>query len=278
MTDPQDYNSIVEAIRLQLNVPQQRDIYNSIPMFIKFEEETLRSTIRAPQHIHTVTLTVERLADGQSRVEAPADLLEVINLRAVGPNGGFMSANDFSPYTMDTIEITNVGREGYLRILRAQSGDFSTRDYTTFDSAAYWFDSRYFYIAPAPENMQSIELVYYRSEPLLGTTANAINSDGVAVNAEGETMAQYLARVPSGTFVQDTFVVSRNWYTDVFSKGMVYGACLHAKPFLRSGDERLQSWAELYALAHQELELLIDNFEVNQPHQLWIQNTYSSNI
>ena len=72
----QDYNSLQEAMRLELNVDDDM-ITNSIPLFIQLAEESFEKRIRAPIQRTRRILTV----DSDSKVEVPSDLLQVINLR-----------------------------------------------------------------------------------------------------------------------------------------------------------------------------------------------------
>ena len=72
----QDYNSLIEAVRLELNVDDDR-INSSIPFFIQMSEQSFQTRIRAPIQRARMLLTI----DDQSRVDVPEDLLQVINLR-----------------------------------------------------------------------------------------------------------------------------------------------------------------------------------------------------
>ena len=73
----QSYHSLIAAIRLEINVPEDDETNDTICRFIQEAEESFQTRIRAPIQRQTRILTV----DANSRVEIPQDLLQVINLR-----------------------------------------------------------------------------------------------------------------------------------------------------------------------------------------------------
>lgn len=275
VTRIQDYNSLVEAVRLQLNTRSNPEIDNSIPLFIQLTEESFKTRIRAPQQRRTVTLTV----DSSSRIQPPGDLLEVLNLRY---SGGTTVTATRGRFERADIEILNANYEEYRRVLEAeQNGVYTNRDSFSFDSAVFWFDNRYFHLAPAFPSGAEMELVYYKSIPQLGTQFLLTDSAGNPLNDQGQTAEQWIAQGGGNTrdnFVQATRTTLRNWFTNVVPQLLLYGACLKAAPYLKEAEGKVEMWKQLYAEAEAETHTLIDMFENDQPHVLFIENAYSSNI
>ena len=265
-----DYNAIVEAVRLQLNVRDNQEINDSVPLFMQLTEDSIKMRIRAPALIARRVLTV----DTEGRVTPPSDLLEIISVRFNGTDSSNTGA-----FAEDVIEILNANYEEYQRVLRADREQH--RDRLSFDSAVYWFDSRYLFFAPAYTAGSEIEITYYKREPRLGEVVNITDFDGNELNSAGQTEAQWIAASTSNTaanFVVDTQVTTSNWFSDTAPQMLLYGACLRARTYLRDDDSRLKQWAELYVQAEKELQDLIDSFEDRQAHSLYIQNTYADKI
>ena len=271
VTKIQDYNSLVESIRLQLNVRSQPEINNSIPMFIQLVEESFKTRIRAPQQRRVRTFTV----DSSSRIQPPADLMEIINIRVSADE----STNQ-GTFSNDIIEILNANYEEYQRVLRANNanGTSYNSDVDAFDTAVYWFDNRYFHFAPEYDEGTIIEMVYYAAIPQLGDTVMVTDSAGNPLDSEGRTRQEWEdAGSPGGTFTQDEQTVTSNWFTAVAPQLLMYGALLKAAPFLNN-DPRVPMWEEAYVFAEKEVHDFIATFEDSQPHVLYIQNAYSSQI
>ena len=266
-----DYNSVVEAVRLQLNVRNNPEINDSIPLFIQLTEESFKTRIRAPQMRMTTILTV----DSESRIRPPGDLIEVINLRLnsdVSPRAGV--------FGNEVIEILNSNYEEFQRVRAAgRANNNFTNDSNAFESAVYWFDSTYFHLAPTYEAGTEIELVYYKVIPQLGSSVLLTDANGNPVNAAGQTLAQWTAAGNTAdSFVQASQTVTRNWFTSAVPQLLVYGACLRGKVYLRDDDPRIAQWEEMYAQAELEVHEYINTFEDSQPHAIYITNTYSMNI
>lgn len=240
----QDRTSLIEAVRLNLNVDDD-EINRSVPLFIQLAEESFKTRLRVPQQRKRVILRT----DTQSRILIPEDLLEVINLRqnSDAPSGGTTDIR-----SRGVIEILNGNYEEYQRLLRFDTGSnyVGVNDYNAFDAPVFWYDSQYFWIAPEyPENTE-MELWYYALIPALGSTA-------------------MIGGVPT--------VVETNWYTVSAPQMLLYGALCKAEAYLKD-DERIEQWKQMFAEAQAETQDMINRFEASQPHTLYIENTYGSRI
>ena len=265
----QDYNSLYEAIRLELNIDSKSRIVDSIPLFIQLTEESFKTRIRAPQQRRSVILTI----DSQGRVQAPSDLLQVINFRLNSTTSAV-----FGQFSRASIEIQNGDYEQFQEIRQYYQGENEYEYYLDkFDTAVYWFDNRYFNIAPLYEAGQEVELVYYGVIPQLGETINLTNEAGMPINSAGQTSAEWVAAGgtnTAGNFVQGTQLVTRNWFTAAAPQMLFYGALLKAQAFLKD-DPRIPIWQEMYNQAEFEIHDMIDKFQNNQEHALELQNAYS---
>lgn len=138
----QDYNSLIEAVRLELNVDDDR-INSSITFFIQMSEQSFQTRIRAPIQRARMLLTI----DDQSRVDVPEDLLQVINLRINQDD----TAGD-SIMSRGGTEILAGNYEEYKDLQRYYQSNigFGTGRAipTNYEAPVYWFDDRYFYVAP----------------------------------------------------------------------------------------------------------------------------------
>ena len=266
VTKVQDYNSLVEAVRLQLNVRDLPEINDSIPLFIQMTEESFKTRIRAPQQRKTVTVPI---MDG--RILAPGDMLEVINLRVASDR-----SNIYGGFARESIEILNGNYEEFQEVRQYfSSQSTSYLRINNYESPVYWFDNRYFNIAPDYDDGTMIELVYFATIPQLGEVVSITNDAGEPLNSAGQTVAEWIAAGNTeASFVQDMQTVTRNWFTAVAPQMLLYGSCLRAKPYLRNDDDRVQLWAEFYAQAEQETQQLISRFEDSQPHTIQISNGY----
>ena len=247
----EDYNSLVEAVRLQLNTSAD-EIYNSVPLFINLTEESLKTRIRLPHQIRTESVMTELLADGTSRIRVPAGLLEIIHVRR--KDNAFNDGYVITPYDNDTIELLALNKEEYLRILRSHVN--YGKDFFSFDTGGYWWDNAYLNFAPAYAVNTEIEVTYSRLIPKLGTVAQVEQPDGTIT----------------------TMTVVTNELLQIAPQVLLYGACLRAKPFLDEDDPRVAQWTEMYVAAEKELQYMAEQFDVHQAHALFLQNTYAENI
>ena len=273
VTEVQDYNGLVEGVRLQLNT-RAVEIYNSIPLFISLTEESFKTRLRLPQQLRRVTITTTIGPDGESRCRIPEGVLEFGLVRRKSNNfDGYRT----SPYDNDDIELLAADRESYFRVLRAEST--FNEDYYAFDTGVYYWDRGYLNFAPGYPAGTEIEVEYYRVIPKLGTQATVTDLDGNPLNADGMTLAQWVAAGNTAeTFVPNIRTVVTNDFLSIAPQMLLYGACLRAKPFLHDDDPRIQLWTQMYGAAEAELQYLIDQFKNNQAHSLFIQNTYAGQI
>lgn len=267
----QDYNSLIEAVKLEINTTD-RMINESIPMFIQLAEESLQTRVRAPVQRSRVILTV----DAQSRVEVPSDLLQVINMRY-----NIESENTATDTLMARggTEILAGNYEEYQDLKRYYSSAIGfgiARVYpSNYEAPVYWFDDRYFWIAPDVSMGTEIELYYYAMIPQLGTTVNLVNQDGDPINTAGQTVAQWVAAGNSANdFVQATDTVEVNWFLTAKPDMLLYGAVMAAEAYLRD-DPRMGIWKAKFEQSELEIHHLIDRFEQGRHHTQQMYNGYS---
>ena len=250
----QDYNSLQEAVRLELNEDDDR-INSAIPFYIQMAEESFQKRIRAPIQRNTRTLTV----DGAGRVTVPQDLQEVINMRIDDDDEG----NDLIQDQMRIEILAANSQEEYLRLLRGY--DNYRIEIDDYDSGVYWYDSTYFYIAPGLDEGTEIELNYYSVIPQLGTTVNLTDAQGNPINADDQTLAAWVADGNAeADFVQASETVNVNWFITVAPQMILYGALINANRYLRD-DARAPIYQAAFESAEAEVMTLIERFENNRP-------------
>ena len=266
----QDYYSLIEAIRLELNRNDDEYLVQSIPLFIQLAEESFQTRIRAPiQRSRRVVAT-----DAESRIEVPAGLLQVINLRI---NDDQLQGS--SLLSAGQSEILAGNFEEYIDLKRSYSNDFTFNSYPyNYDAPVYWFDSQYFNIAPTLEEGTEIEVWFYEQIPQLGREVTLTNSSGAPINDEGQTSAQWVAEGGGNTannFVQATEIVIQNWFTSAVPQLLLYGALVNAESYLKE-DQRIPLWQARFQAAEAETMELIQRFEEGRSHTLQLYNAYSN--
>ena len=261
----QDYNSLQEAIRIELNAQNNDTVNDSIPMFIQLAEESFQTRIRTPIQRSRVVLTTD--ADG--KIDIPDDLLQVINVR-INEDSSSTSPN-----------ITDAGRteilagdyEEYRNLIRYYNADYPGRT-ISYEAPVYWFDNRYFWIAPVLDVGTEIELWYYAAIPQLGRTVNLVNQNGQPINDAGQTVDQWVAAGnTANSFVQATDTVRRNWFTEAAPQMIFYGALLRASSFVKD-QNKLEYYRQSFAEAEAETLQLIGRFEEGRHHTLQLDNWY----
>ena len=269
----QSRNSLYEAIKIEINTDDDQ-INDSIPMFTQMAEESFQTRIRAPiQRVRTILTT-----DADGKIEVPQDLLNVINLRISGDinRGG-------SLLDRGRTEILAGNIEEYLDLKRYYGNDGSSSRRTIgtpddYEAPVYWFDDRYFYVAPLLETGTELELYYYASIPQLGSEVFLINSSGEALNAEDMTVTQWVAEGGGNTadnFVQASTEVEQNWFTNSAPQMLFWGSLVAADAFLRD-DNRIPMWKEAFEKAELETKYKIESFENGRTHVQTQHNIYST--
>ena len=260
----QDYNSLIEKIRLTINVSENDNINRSIPVYIQLAEESFKTRIRVPQMRRRVLLT----SDSQSRLIIPADLLEFINLRQ---NSDTAPGIDIRTRGVVEIHITD-NYEFYSRVrLGSLANDYvDFNDENAFDAPVAFYDSTYLWIAPEYTANTEFELWYYANIPMLGSTVMLTDENGNPVDSAGNLVS--VSGLP-----QATQMVLRNWYTAAAPQMIYYGALLKAAEDLHN-EPRAEKWQEQFELAQAETQDMIDNMTVRTNHPIFIENTYSSQI
>ena len=267
----QSENSLVEAIKLELNATGNERINNSIPLFMQLAHESFKTRIRAP--ISRAVTVVPTDADGSILV--PDDLQQVINLRLsdVSNNSGtiFGRAGSQILAAQNYQEFIDL-RRYYSEGLGLGSIGFNPSNYTTM---VYWFDNESFQLAPSPEMGTMVELRYYAGIPRLGTYQNLVDDNGDPINEQGQTITEWVAAGnPPSTFVQATERVTRNWYVAVAPQLLLYGSILAGETYLKD-DDRLPMWRQKYQAAEAEVHDYIDTFEQDRAHTQQLFNAYT---
>lgn len=270
----EDYNSLIEAIKLEINTTDDM-INESIPMFIQMAEESFETRIRAPIQRATAILT----ADHESRVQVPEDLLQVINLRLM-TNTSVASDTLFSRGGTEILAANFEEFKDLQRYYRSAIGFAQGRVFpSNYEAPVYWYDSQYFHIAPNIEEDAELELQYYAAIPKLGSEVNLVNQNGMPINAQGQTLAQWIAEDPLthnvANFVQATAVVNVNWFVEEQPHLLLYGAIMSAESYLRD-DPRMAIWQQKFQMAEQEVHYLIDRFTEGRHHTQQMYNAYAN--
>ena len=263
----EDYYSLIEAIRLELNRTDDEYLTQSIPLFIQLAEESFQTRIRAPIQRSRMVLTV----DAESRVAVPSGLLQVLNLRI---NGDQLQGS--SLLSAGQSEILAGNFEEYIDLKRSYSNDFTFNSYpSNYDAPVYWFDSTYFNIAPTLEEGTELELWYYEQIPQLGREVLLTDANGNPINSAGQTLAQWTDSGESASsFVQATEVVISNWFVSAVPQLLLYGALVNAESFLKE-DARIPLWQSRFQAAEAETMELIQRFEEGRAHTQQLYNAYS---
>ena len=151
------------------------------------------------------------------------------------------------------IEILNGNYEEYQRLLRFEenSNFVDVNSFNGFDAPVYWFDNRYFNIAPLYPTGTEFELWYYALIRPLGSTYT-----------------------DSSNNVQ---TVTQNWFTAAAPQMLLYGAICKAEGFL-ADPTRMEEYKKKFDEAQAETQDMISRFENSQPHTLYVENAYSSRI
>ena len=263
----EDYYSLIEAIRLELNRTDDEYLTQSIPLFIQLAEESFQTRIRAPIQRSRMILTV----DAESRVAVPSGLLQVLNLRI---NGDQLQGS--SLLSAGQSEILAGNFEEYIDLKRSYSNDFTFNSYpSNYDAPVYWFDSTYFNIAPTLEEGTELELWYYEQIPQLGREVLLTDANGNPINSAGQTLTQWTDSGESASsFVQATEVVISNWFVSAVPQLLLYGALVNAESFLKE-DARIPLWQSRFQAAEAETMELIQRFEEGRAHTQQLYNAYS---
>ena len=279
----QDWNSVIEAVRQELNVDDDV-INNSIPYYIQLAEQTINARVRPPTNVVSamVSLTPINTPTGyQDRqyILVPDDLLQVENIRAIQDG-----ASATGVLGRGNLEIKAAATDYDFELLRSyyDGNDyfFGERSLTNFSSPLYRKVTiagvTYFEIAPSQfaANTQ-FEIRYYRAEPMLGETRNVVDANGNAINSAGMTLTEWEnAGNNANAFVQATTVITRNWYTANRPNLLVYGTLSKASAYLKD-DERAAIWKNEFEQSILETIDFIYRFEEVRPTDLQMGSVYS---
>ena len=259
-----DYYSIIEAVKLEIKQVADEETNRSIPYFIHKASNSFERTIRVPQMIRKALIT----SGSTGRLRIPADMLEPINLRR----------NNENAINQRNISIRFVG-DSYEEWIAREFDDISE---TTIDnegdrivaSPVFRIEGNDILIAPEPESGVEYELVYYGSFPQLGTVANLVNNDGIAINSAGQTSAQWVAAGGTNTaanFVQATEAVTTNYFTQTAPELILHGAIYQAYLWLKE-TESAQVALNDFNRIKQEIEEEVEDFLSSAPQDIFLTN------
>ena len=261
----QDYYSLIEAVKLELKQVADDQTNRSIPYFIQKAELSFQRTVRVPQMQRRALIT----SDSQGRLRVPSDILEPINLRL----------NNNSTYKAENISIKYVGSD-YEEWVERSFGDLEetiidfTAELNRLDPV-FRIEGSYIYVNPTPEANTEYELIYYGAFPQLGTVANLVNDNGEAINANNQTIAQWIAADPANNtatnFVQATEAVTTNYYTQAAPDLILSGALVQASLWLKE-TELGQVWLNAFEAAKAEIEDQVESFESASPQEINLMN------
>lgn len=242
-------------------------------MFIQLAEESLQTRVRAPVQRARTVLT----SDTMSRILVPSDLLQVINLRF--NDDGTAGDSIFSRGGTEILAGNYEEFKDLQRYYQSNIGFGTSRAIpTNYEAPVYWFDDRYFYIAPNIQQGTELELYYYAMIPQLGSTVNLVNQNGQPINSAGQTLQQWIDANPltnnADNFVQATDTVEVNWFLTAKPDMLLYGAIMSAESYLRD-DPRMEIWRRKFEQAELEIHHLIDRFEEGRHHTQQLFNAYS---
>ena len=278
----EDWNSIIESVRLELNVDDDK-INNSIPYFVQLTENSVTKKVRPPTNLVTTLRTIVNVGNtgyaGRTYIQAPTDLLNVENIRINSSN-----PSHFGLLGLGNVEITAAQSDADFEVVRQYYNNdnniFGQQSISNFRTPLYRFITiggiPYFEIAPSSFDVgTTLEIRYWNSEPSLGTVHPRINSLGLPINSAGQTSAEWVdAGNDEADFVQANVTIKRNWYTSNAPELIIYGALMKASAYLKD-DQRAAIWAQQFENAEQETIDLIYRFEEVRPSDQQFYNPYS---
>lgn len=252
----EDLYGIIETIRFIINVDENPEITNSIPYGIQMAENSFMRELR----VTNMKRIASRPMLSESRLTGMQNLIEIINIRIRGDNLD-------QPY----LEIREGDYREFITAKNTAETDFAIR----YDNEAipgrryvYFKDREYIYIAPEIPEGTMMEIFYYEQEPSLGTTSNLVNDAGMPINSAGQTIDQWVAAGNAiDTFVQATRFETANWFTVAAPELYIYGCLLSLEAWLKD-DPRIPLWADLFGNSRQEVQAMIDRFEVSGPQAI----------
>lgn len=202
-----EYYSLQEAIEFHLNTKNQL-VIDSIPNYIQKTEYTLEKVLRSPAQLIRRNFVV----DDQSRFQIPGDLIEVMHMRNTMDISNPVSLRD-----RGSISIQKMDRTTFEEVRQSYDNYGFLPDFYELDRPGWWNDDQYIYIAPSYDAGMQVELTYYQRVPELGSIGLNVNENFEPVNAQGQTLAEWIAADPLMNtllnFVQATTVLTSNLWT-----------------------------------------------------------------
>ena len=243
-----DYYSLQEAIEQIIDTKDQR-IIDSIPLFIQRSERKFGKLLRSPAQKINRLFTV----DGDSKFMIPNDLLSVEHMRL----------NEDSPgYTLrakGSLSIQRADRTTYEEVRQDYNNNRIWNQNDAIEYPQFYSDGTYFYIAPEYDSGTVIQLEYYQSVAELGSIGQAVNDKYEFINAEGQTLAEWIAADPIDNN-EDNFIIAEipiesNLWTATQPHLLKAGALVEAYNELRNY-ESMNVWQAAYTelLASAEIE------------------------
>lgn len=264
----QDAYSAWAAVYLALNSNQTK-VTNSIWLFLQESEQTLNKVLRSPAMKMTRSFTL----DANSSFVLPENLLDIDNLRLSGSVGS--TNTESSLQQQGFIEITGGNKAEYELLRQRYAGGIVRDIQTEFDFPVYWIDEDVAYIAPAYSAGTVVELTFYGAEASLGTTQLLVNADFEPINADAQTLADWVADGnDESTFVQDEAFIDTNLWISQTPHLLKLGALVAAEHYLNN-DPRSAAWREEFIRNQAETVNEYEAYEANRPHTMTLKSTYS---
>ena len=274
--------SIVEFVKLELNQDDPQ-INNSIIEYINRGAKFVNQKLRLPSNLVSTIVTTTAIPnagyEGRLYINIPGDLLQVQNLRINSdtPSG-------YGLIAQGTLEIltaqTDADFETLVQYYTSNTSLFGYQNLAQFNAPLYRVQNiggiPYFELAPPDIGTGTdIEIRYWKAEPELGSVHPRVNTQGVPLNAQGQTMAEWVAAGNTAdTFVQQQVRIEDNWFTNNQPYLIAYAALYHASAWLKDV-ERAQLWKLRYDEEEVRVEEYISAFTEDRPTDIQMYNPYS---
>ena len=243
-----DYYSLQEAIEQIINTKDQR-IIDSIPLFIQRSERKFGKQLRSPAQKINRTFTL----DGDSKFRIPTDLLSVEHMRLN------IDAAGYTLRARGSVTMQRADRTTYEELRQYYNDNYIGLYDDSTEYPVFYSDGSYFYIAPEYPSGTEVQLEYYQTVIELGSIGQAVNENYEFVNAEGQTLEEWIAENPiensEDNFIIELIPVERNLWSTTQPHLLKAGALVEAYNELRDYDSMAvwqQAYSELFTAADDE--------------------------
>ena len=254
--DSLSFFALTEAAKLAIATDDD-EILNSVPMAMKDVERSFYTRQRVPVMIQEYVMTV----DAEGRVTPPSDLYEVIHQNIESDVNTDVVNNLISAGRIQIIQ-ANAFESQFLKETTGDDLNFLGNGVQSFARTLTYFRyGRQWEYQPGLAEGTKIRLVYYAKIPQLNTIHPVVNASGLPINAEGQTLAQWLeAGESEDTFVQTTLYIDTNWFSSVKPDIYKFGAIMHLEQYLHDKDQ-WPVWQQKAVQSEAELSDWIDRFD-----------------